>query len=347
MLTDYPLRAEHAIVESWVGSEILVSIVCITYNQESYIADAIKGFLIQETSFPFEIIIHDDASSDRTPAIIRSYEALYPNLIKPIYQSTNQFRRNARFPMLTSVQKSVGSYVALCEGDDYWCDPKKLEIQFHAMRKNNAVMLSFHPAHVLKGDTLTVVESNQKYEIKLVSAKYIISKGGGACPTVSLMVKRQIFDSLPKWFMQAPVADYYLQCLAASTAGALRISEPMAVYRAEAKGSVTVALLESSSDELLENLAAKVESNYHLADELNGQFREDVDKYSVSVMFQMSIVLFKRGHYRQCFICWYRSSKISGRLFLRVLFADLMRRAQRFIGGYSRQASTKAERTKM
>ncbi|AFJ01907.1 glycosyltransferase [Methylophaga frappieri] len=92
------LRSQTEIMASWEGdlSSPVVSICCITYNHDAYIEDALEGFLIQETDFPFEILIHDDASTDRTADIIREYEAAYPNLIKPIYQVENQYSQGKK-----------------------------------------------------------------------------------------------------------------------------------------------------------------------------------------------------------------------------------------------------------
>lgn len=106
-----------------------VSISCITYNHEQYIADAIESFLMQETNFPFEVLIHDDASTDGTADIIRKYEKEYPDIIKPIYQKENQYSK--RDGSIGRIQKgrALGKYYATCEGDDYWTDPYKLQKQ--------------------------------------------------------------------------------------------------------------------------------------------------------------------------------------------------------------------------
>ena len=109
--------------------EPLVSICCITYNHEKYIRDAIEGFLVQKTNFPIEIIIHDDASTDKTATVIKKYEEKYPDLFICIYQNENQYSKGIK-PFRTYVfPKARGKYIAICEGDDYWTDPNKLQKQ--------------------------------------------------------------------------------------------------------------------------------------------------------------------------------------------------------------------------
>ena len=98
--------------------EIMASICCITYNHENYIADAIESFLMQKTNFNYEIIIYDDASTDKTADIIREYETKYPGLIKPIYQTENQYSKGVK-TINFSLQRAEGKYIAVCEGDDY------------------------------------------------------------------------------------------------------------------------------------------------------------------------------------------------------------------------------------
>lgn len=114
----------------------LVSIYCLTYNHEPYIRDCLDGFLMQKTDFAFEVIVHDDASTDRTQDIIREYEEKYPGIIRPIYQAVNQYRLNV--PMVTKFvfPKVSGKYVAICEGDDYWTDPEKLQRQVKMLEEH-------------------------------------------------------------------------------------------------------------------------------------------------------------------------------------------------------------------
>src|SRR5690554_5452407 len=133
------LRTQDEIIANWKGDidKPVVSICCITYNHEHYIEDALKGFLIQETDFPFEILIHDDASTDRTAEIIREYEARYPRLIKPIYQTENKYSQGIKISPTYNFPRAKGEYIAMCEGDDYWIDEHKIKKQYELISKAN------------------------------------------------------------------------------------------------------------------------------------------------------------------------------------------------------------------
>jgi len=123
----------------------LVTIGCITYKHEKYIRDSIEGFLIQKTTFPVEIIIHDDASPDKTPEIISEYEQKYPNLFFTIFQDENQFSIG-NTPIFGNFiyPKSRGKYIAFCEGDDYWSDPLKLQKLVDFLEENPYYSLCSH-----------------------------------------------------------------------------------------------------------------------------------------------------------------------------------------------------------
>lgn len=133
-------KSPEEITKNWRGNQPVVSICCITYNHENYIEKALNGFLMQETDFPFEIVIHDDASTDNTANIIKDYEKNYPDLFRPIYQMKNQKSKyksgmNPRF----NYSRAKGKYIALCDGDDYWTDPLKLQKQVDFLEGNEEV----------------------------------------------------------------------------------------------------------------------------------------------------------------------------------------------------------------
>lgn len=113
-----------------LDNQIVVSIQCLTYNHALYIRQCLDGFVMQKTNFRFEAIVHDDASTDGTQDIIREYEKKYPDIIKPIYQKENQYSKGIPGYITNLVSsKCKGKYIAICEGDDYWTDPYKLQKQ--------------------------------------------------------------------------------------------------------------------------------------------------------------------------------------------------------------------------
>lgn len=139
-------RTQDEIIQNWPQkwNKPMVSIRCIAYNHERYISKALDGILMQKTIFPFEIIIHDDASTDRTASIIKDYEVKYPKIIKVIYESENQYSKHNGYIFKTIATKCSGKYIANCEGDDYWTDCNKLEKQIAFMEKHPDVIATTH-----------------------------------------------------------------------------------------------------------------------------------------------------------------------------------------------------------
>lgn len=117
----------------------MVSICCLAYNHVPYIRKCLENFMMQKTNFPFEVLIHDDASTDKTADIIGEYEAKYPNIIKPIYQTENQYSKGVGVTRVYQFPRVKGKYIAMCEGDDYLTDPLKLQkqVDFWNPRKTN------------------------------------------------------------------------------------------------------------------------------------------------------------------------------------------------------------------
>lgn len=125
-------------------SEPVVSICSITYNHAPYIRQCLDGFLMQKTNFPFEIIINDDCSTDGTTEIIKEYAEKYPDLIKPIFHEENQYKKGVRGMFVKYVfPKAQGKYLALCEGDDYWIDPLKLQKQVDILESDDSVSMVY------------------------------------------------------------------------------------------------------------------------------------------------------------------------------------------------------------
>lgn len=157
------LPAEREIMQSWQDCEPIVSICCATYNHCKFIEDTLKGFLIQKTHFPFEILIHDDASIDGTANIIRSYAVQYKTLIKPILQSENQYCRGKKPNPKYNFPRARGKYIALCEGDDFWPSSNKLQKQYDFMETHAEIICCYHNADII--DTTNKIISKSKLPI--------------------------------------------------------------------------------------------------------------------------------------------------------------------------------------
>lgn len=128
-------------------SPVIVSIKCTVYNHERFLRQCLDGFVMQKTDFRFEAIVHDDASTDRSAEIIREYAEKYPDIIKPIYETENQYSKHDG--SLSRIMNSHvrGKYVAMCEGDDYWIDPLKLQKQVGFLEQNPEYSMCFHNAY--------------------------------------------------------------------------------------------------------------------------------------------------------------------------------------------------------
>ena len=124
----------------------LVSIRCTVYNHEPFLRQCLDGFVMQKTTFPFEAIVHDDASTDGSAAIIREYSEKYPDIIKPIFETENQY--NKRDGSLRRIMDAAlhpnSKYIAMCEGDDYWSDPNKLQLQVDFLESHPDFYMSCH-----------------------------------------------------------------------------------------------------------------------------------------------------------------------------------------------------------
>ncbi len=187
--------------------DIKVSVLCVTYNHEQYIEQAINSILEQKTNFKFEILLNDDASTDNTTAIIRKYQQKFPEIIKPIYWSENQYSKGVVWiPNL--VHHCNGKYIALCEGDDYWCDVTKLQ--------NQADLLDNYAEYAACGHNAVIVDDNSNAYTYDVFGEYMFEKKNICKGTVNfcidskfahtctIMLRKSIFDL----YLESSVDEY-------------------------------------------------------------------------------------------------------------------------------------------
>jgi len=227
-------------------NEIMVSIICTAYNHENYIAGTIDSFLRQITDFPYEILIHDDASTDRTPEIIREYELKYPGLIKPVYQKENKYSRGIS-PAHYLYHRAKGKYIAICEGDDYWIDPDKLQKQINYMESHPDCTFCCTNGKIVdaggKQDDRVFVPYSPENEAYFSGGNRTYNAGElallGFIPTASFVFPRNIFEDLPEFYYRRfPAGDIKLKLVAASKGCAYYINDVTCVYRTNVSDSL-------------------------------------------------------------------------------------------------------------
>lgn len=229
----------------------LVSVYCMTYNQENTIGETIESILAQKTDFPFELIVHDDASTDRTPEIIAHYAKAFPEIVRPIFQKENQYF-NCNLIKTFIHPAGRGAFVALCEGDDYWTDPEKLQRQADHMVANPECMLCFHAVQQLEPDGRLINYRPLKVTGR-VDPSLIVRRGGMFCPTVSCMFRREVMDTWPRFRDEADVYDYPAQVLAVSMGNVFYMDRIMGVYRFASEGSWTAQHMNEVQYKHIEN----------------------------------------------------------------------------------------------
>lgn len=256
------LLVEEEIMVSWWGDihSPQVSVLCTTYNQEDYIEQAIRSFLMQRTSFPFEIIIHDDASTDKTKEIIEKYCKLYPQIIRPIYQSENQYSQG-RLPMVVAAESALGQYLALCEGDDYWIDEKKLENQYNLIKTDANISMIVSPGRLLcEGKLLKSLHGYHGGDIKVVTAQDVLDVTGQFSPTASYFLKKNCLIEARTLFVHAPVGDTFIELYCAVNGRLVYSPEIGSVYRLAAKGSWSLAMANGGVDRQVQHVTKMVKS---------------------------------------------------------------------------------------
>lgn len=144
---------------------VKVSVLCTVYNQEKYLRQCFDGFVMQKTNFAFEVIVHDDCSTDGSVSIIKEYRERYPTIFKTILQSENQFSKGG-FALVHKIMliEAQGDLIAFCEGDDYWTDPNKLQKQFDLMSSHPDCSICFHYVQTVNAEGFPMgVSSPRKY----------------------------------------------------------------------------------------------------------------------------------------------------------------------------------------
>lgn len=262
----------------------LVSICCITYNHQNYIRKAIEGFLLQKVDFAIEIIIHDDASIDGTRGILLEYKEKFPDLIHLILQKENQYSKGNKplnkyvFPL------AKGRYIAVCEGDDYWTDPYKLQKQIDFLEKKPDLVYCYHSASVLdfNGD---LIENDPGTDIINVPPERTIST---FIRLLTLVFRNNLENYIKIDFGFIFSGDVALRAYLSTLGGGAYLPFDGAVYRMHAGGV-------RSSVGYIENYEKWISSRNVILERINGINKEDVYRSILKIQRSKLKYFFREG----------------------------------------------------
>ncbi len=268
-------------------SKAMVSILCTAYNHEAYIRDCLDGFVKQKTSFPFEVIIHDDASTDSTADIIREYEQQYPDIIKPIYQTENQYSKGIDIYADFLVPRILGKYVAFCEGDDFWTDDQKLQKQFDFMEQHEECAICVHKVERIDGRTNSFIDYTPAVEIgKTVldaNAYFEVWQDTGwifqtSSHFMQAELLREYYCNIPPFQQVAEVGDepLLLWCCTKGCFGYL--DEVMSCYRFQTPGSWSIENRAEGSEHEKKTFVESYRIYYEFDLFTNGEHHEVMQK---------------------------------------------------------------------
>ena len=219
---------------------ILVAIHCLVYNHEPYLRDCFEGFVMQKTNFRFVAIVHEDCSTDHSADIIREYAEKYPDVIKPIYETENQYSKHdgslGRI-MNAAIDATGAKYIALCEGDDYWTDPYKLQKQVDFLETHPDYVACFHNAVIDYGNSKrlfnSLTENHYPTTEDIIERQWFIS--------TQTLLYRNLHLKCPEWGYKVINGDYLNELFLAKEGKFYYMDDVMAVYRRYGQG-VSVAL---------------------------------------------------------------------------------------------------------
>ena len=268
-------------------NDIKVSVYCLAYNHEKFIRNTLDGFVSQKTNFKYEVIIHDDASTDNTTNIIREYEEKYPDIIKPIYQTENQYSKGIGIIPNYIVPRIRGKYVAACEGDDYWCDDYKLQKQFDYMEKHSECSMCVH--NTIKHDLETGKEKlfNNWTEIHELTLEDVFD--GWNVHTSSFFIRGEFFEKEPfprkYWFrdyIRLTMGYYYGKIVA--------LPDIMSVYNWNNSAGITYSVWKKRNAKSLEKMQLKKEYLVEYNKFTEYKFQDVVYKKIVEEDFNILVV---------------------------------------------------------
>lgn len=225
----------------------LVVIRSLVYNHEPYLRDCLEGFVMQQTTFPFVAVVHDDCSTDGSAAIIREYAEKYPHIIKPVYETENQYSKkdgSLRRAMNEACGRYGAKYYAMCEGDDCWTDPHKLQKQVDFLETHLDYTMVCCNCELQMGDR--VLKTHKDFldagwvhsdEDRQITTEETIEFHGRLAQSAGLVYRAEMLSSIPPTCRKGMNGDMQLQLASAFAGKIYHLKDVMFMYRFRVPGS--------------------------------------------------------------------------------------------------------------
>jgi glycosyltransferase involved in cell wall biosynthesis len=272
-----------------MSNNFLVSVCCSTFNHEKFIGHALDGFLMQKTNFAVEFLINDDCSQDKTPEILKEYENRFPGVFNVTYQTENQFSKGLKPFTHLLFPKVNGKYIALCEGDDYWTDPLKLQKQVDFLTGNEDYSMCFHRCKIVDENNNELESDFFKHlKEKDFSGEEILEKW--SIPTASVMFRSVFRNQITEraknpgyYFGDTPMFLTLLECGKAHC-----LQDCMSVYRVH-KGGI-------SKDTSPKKFIRWYNDHKTIKSDFTGKYKNVTKKNIANIAFGASVNLTKQGY---------------------------------------------------
>ncbi len=216
-----------------------VSILCAVYNHEKYLNECLNSLVNQKTNFKYEILVHDDCSTDNSKKIIDKYYKKYPDIIVPIYEKENQYSKGVKITQTFFIPRIKGKYFCFCEGDDFWIDNNKLQKQYDFLENHPDYSLCIHNSIGVNEESNKVIDITPLKNGGDLNCEDFIINGGGFVSTNSLFSRSVYAKNLPKFFDYMSL-DYLWQIYLSSCGKTYCFPEAMSAYRIDSIGSWSV-----------------------------------------------------------------------------------------------------------
>ncbi len=277
-----------------------VSIIVLTYNQEQFIAQAVNSALMQEVDFDYEILIGDDASTDRTAEIVLGLQAAHPGSIRVLQRDKTEAQAERKRGLggktnfVQAFEACHGKYIALLDGDDYWIDRNKLQKQVDFLEANPDFAICFTNVSAFHEDGSREPENLCPPDQRDVSTlEHLLL--GNFIPACSVMFRRGLVEELPGWYLKLKMGDWPLYILLAPHGKIKYFNEVTAAYRMHGSGSWSLRN-RSYHDVKLLKLLEQVNRHFDF------RYSNIIDAARSRYYFELAEMYLQRGHPRHALI---------------------------------------------